>query len=403
MKKQRFFRKVLGNGMTVLFEERKHTGVVSVGFAIKAGGCNEAEAEKGISHFIEHMLYKGTDKRDSKKISEEIEKNGGILNGFTDEELTAYWCKMPSKHLDVALDVLGDMVRNPKFDETEIDKERLVIFEEMKMRKDNPSVYVMDKIQSMLYSGDFAFSLVGTEKSMSSIGKKELVDKFHKLYCTENLLLCVVGDANFKTLCNFCEKNFRKFAGKIPERKIILANRHAVEKRKGIDQANLLFSYHVPKANEEKSYAAQVLNCILAGGMSSRLFQEIREKRNLAYAVRGSSTCAKRFGYNSIHVGTSKDRIKQIENLIVIEIKKFVKSGDEKELREAKEQLMGNSRISREDSQGQMIDLIYNEIWGKAEQSYEYEKQISQVKLSDVKEIAKQAIKNYSFLALIPE
>ena len=148
----KFYRKVLKNGMVVLFEKRD-LPVVSVVFAVRNGGANEDISEKGISHYIEHMLYKGTPSRNAQKIAEEIEKNGGELNGFTDETVTAYWCKMPSKHLNIALEVLGDMVRNPLFDAGEMEKERKVIYEEMKMRKDRPNIYVMDKVQSFLYGG----------------------------------------------------------------------------------------------------------------------------------------------------------------------------------------------------------------------------------------------------------
>ena len=120
--KPRFYRKVLKNGMTLLFEKRS-LPIVSVAFAVRNGGVNERISEKGISHFIEHMLYKGTPTRNAKQIAEEIEKNGGDLNGFTSEEITAYWCKMPSKHLNVALEVLSDMVKNPLFDAKELEKE----------------------------------------------------------------------------------------------------------------------------------------------------------------------------------------------------------------------------------------------------------------------------------------
>src|SRR3989344_5034249 len=147
------------------------------------------------------MLYKGTKNRTSKQISEDIEKNGGILNGFTDEELTAYWCKMPSKHLDIALDVLSDMVINPVFDEKELNKERKVIFEEMKMRKDLPNYYVLDKIQNLLYTGTMAMDNIGTEKTMNAITREKILDKFKKVYGSENMIFCAVGDADFKKLC----------------------------------------------------------------------------------------------------------------------------------------------------------------------------------------------------------
>jgi zinc protease len=147
--KPKFYRKVLKNGMTLIFEKRE-LPVASIVIAVRAGGINEKPSEKGISHFIEHMLYKGTPTRNSRKIAEEIEKNGGDLNGFTDEIITAFWCKIPSSHLNLAMEVLTDMVKNPLFDEEELEKERKVIFEEIKMRKDNPHIYVLDNVQSEL-------------------------------------------------------------------------------------------------------------------------------------------------------------------------------------------------------------------------------------------------------------
>ena len=169
--KPKFYRKVLKNGMTVLFEKRENP-VVSVAFAVRCGGINADQHEKGISHFIEHLLYKGTPKRNSKQIAEEIEKKGGILNGFTDESVTAYWCKIPSKHLDTALTVLSDMVKNPLFDEKEIEKERKVIFEEIKMYKDSPTNYVFHEIQKSLYKEPFGSPLIGTERTLNSLTRE---------------------------------------------------------------------------------------------------------------------------------------------------------------------------------------------------------------------------------------
>lgn len=394
-----FSKKVLKNGMTVILEKR-NSGVVSLAFAVRHGGIHESREEKGISHFIEHLLYKGTKNRTSKQISEEIEKNGGILNGFTEEELTAYWCKMPSNKLEVGLEVLSDMILNPSFEEKEIDKERKVIFEEMKMRKDMPNIYVTDKIQGLLYSGNLGQDLIGTEESMKNINKKKILDKFKKVYGSENLILCVVGEANFEKLCKFCEKKFKKSNYQIQEPGILLKNAERIEERQGLDQVNMIFAYHLPKASEDLAYAAQILTCIMAGGMSSRLFQEIREKRNLAYAVKGGFNGGKRFGYGSVFVGTSPENIEPVKKLIIEEFKK-IKTLEDKEFNQAKQQLIGNSKISKEDSQGQMLDLLYHEIWGGAEKSYNYEEKIKLVKIEELKKIAE--IKNYSFLALKPE
>src|SRR3972149_8205544 len=146
----KFYRKKLSNGMTILFEKRK-LPVISVAFAVRYGGINENSHERGIAHFIEHLLYKGTKNRTHKQISEEIEKNGGVMNGFTEETVTAFWCKIRSDKLNIALDVIGDMVQNPLFNENEMNKERKVIFEEIKIYHDTPRPYVFEKIQNMLY------------------------------------------------------------------------------------------------------------------------------------------------------------------------------------------------------------------------------------------------------------
>ena len=321
--KNDFKRKVLKNGMTVLFEKRD-IPVVSVAFAVRNGGINESVEEKGISHFIEHMLYKGTPTRNTKRIAEEIEKNGGVLNGFTSEEITAYWCKMPSKHLNIALDVLSDMVKNPLFDEKELEKERKVIFEEIKMYHDNPRLHVFDEIQKALYDGTMGINLAGTIETMNLVDRKKMSEKFKEIYQPNNMILTIVGDADFDEIIDFVEKNFDNEKGEVPEQKFNLKNESKIERRKGIDQANLVFAYHVPVSTDKKNYSAQVLSCLMAEGMSSRLFSEIREKRNLAYAVKGGAEINKDFAYNFIYVGTKKENVEEVKGLILKEFEKVV-------------------------------------------------------------------------------
>ena len=401
-KKMKFHRKILKNGMTILFEKRE-IPIISVSFAVRNGGINENISEKGISHFIEHMLYKGTPKRNAKKIAEEIEKKGGDLNGFTSEEITAYWCKMPSKHFNIALDVLSDMVKNPLFDEKELEKERKVIFEEIKMYHDNPRLHIFDEIQKALYDGTMGMTLAGTYETMSSIDKNKIIEKFKQIYQPNNMILCIVGDADFNKIVEFAEKNFGDKKGKIPKQKFNLRNESKVEKRKGIDQANLVFAHHVPLAGNKKSFAALVLSTLMAGGMSSRLFSEIREKRNLAYAVKGDANINRDFAYNLIYIGTSKENVDIVKKIMLDEFKKVAESLDKKELEQVKEQLIGNYYISMEDSQSQMVNLLAYEIRNKAEDFYKFEKDISEVKLNDVKELARDVSKKYSFFALVPE
>jgi len=388
--------------MTLIFEKRD-VPIVSVAFAVRNGSINENLSEKGISHFIEHMLYKGTETRNSKQIAEEIEKKGGILNGFTSELITAYWCKMPSKYFQTSLNVLSDMVKNPIFDEKELEKERKVIFEELKMRKDDPRSYVFSEIQKCLYDGIMSLDTIGTYESVNSLNREKLSSKFKQVYTPNNIILCIVGDANFDEIVEFAENNFGESRGEVPFQKFNLKNETKTEKRKGLDQANLVFGYHVPLITNKKSYAADVLNTLLAGGMSSRLFSEIREKRNLAYAVKGAGDINKNFAYNVIYVGTDKENIEIVKKLILDEFKKVSENLDESELLQIKEQIIGNFYLEMEDSQNQMVELLVSEINENSETFYEYEENIKNVKLEDVKEIAKNALEDHSFFTLIPE
>ncbi|HPD81474.1 MAG TPA: pitrilysin family protein [Candidatus Pacearchaeota archaeon] len=400
--KSNFYRKVLKNGMTIILEKR-NLPVVSIAFAVRNGGVNEKEEEKGISHFIEHLLYKGTPTRNPKKIADEIEKRGGELNGFTSEEITAYWCKIPSKHIKSALDVLSDMIKNPLFDEKEIEKERLVIFEEIKMYHDTPRLHVFDEIQKSLYDKTMSINLAGTFETMNSINREKIIKKFKQVYTPNNLILCVVGDADFNSLVDFAEKNFDNKKGNVPFNKFNMKNDSKIEFRSGIDQANLVFAYHSPLAGNDKSYASLVLNTLMAGGMSSRLFSEIREKRNLAYAVKGERSINKTFSYSLIYVGTMKENINKVKELILQEFEKVSTTLNEKELDEIKEQLIGNHYISMEDSQTQMVSLLIDEIHGNAKSFYDFEKKISGVTLNDVKKLASNVKNDYSFFALVPK
>lgn len=388
------------NGMTILFEKRS-LPVVSVAFAVRYGGVNESEEERGVAHFIEHLLYKGTKNRTHKQISEEIEKNGGVMNGFTEESITAFWCKMPSEKLNIALDVLGDMVRNSLFDGKEMEKERKVIFEEMKMDHDNPGRYSLDKIQQFLYEPPLGISLIGTEKTLNSITREKMVNKFNSIYQPSNLILSVVGDADFKDIVKFAEKNFGKGKSKIKIQKIKKRNKSGIEKRKGIDQTNIVLAFHSPLSTDKKVYAAKVLMNLMANGLSSRLFREIREKRNMAYSIFGDISDNRNFSYSYVYAGIMKENVEKVKKLILEEFKKVSKELSEKELEQSKEQVLGNHKISMESSDSQMVQLLLFEVDGNAKDFYNFEKNIKAVKLKDVKELAK--IKKYSFFALVPE
>ncbi len=400
-----FKRKVLKNGMTVVFEKR-YLPVVSMGYGIKHGGINETLNEKGISHFIEHMLYKGTPTRTFKDISEQIENVGGIMNGFTDDELTAFWCKLPSKHLFEGLNVLTDIVKNPLFDKKELEKERKVILEEIKMYHDSPKEHVLTEIMTHLYDGSFSIPLIGTKETLNSMTRDDLLDKFNKVFTPNNMFFSIVGDADFDKICEYLEKSFDKLKYsqfKLKPQKIGLINKKETEKRAGIHQATLAFGYHSPIASDKKNYAAKILNTLMAGGASSRLFQEIREKRNLAYAVGGRTGIDKDFGCTVVFVGTTPESVKKVENLIVKEFKDVAENLTEKELNINKEKMIGRYQLVKESSEGWMTQLLYAENIGDVKELYNFEKNVKEIKLDDVKQMAKNAANKYSFFALVPE
>ena len=397
-KEAEFYKKKLKNGLTVLFEKRR-IPVVTSSVSVKFGSEYEPENLKGVSHFIEHLVFKGTKNRTLKEISDEVEKKGGILNAFTSEEITSYWNKLPSKHLQAGIDLAADLALNPLFRKLDVERERKVILEEIKMYHDNPQVYVLEKIKELLYRKPFGMFGAGTIETMSKISRSDVLEIFNSVYSTGNMILAVVGKADFKEICNLGEKIFPKEKKLIKEKIPIMKNERLIEKRKGIDQANMILGFHMPTLCDKRRYAAEILDVILGKGMSSRLFQEIREKRGLAYVVRGLLEQDKNYGYEMIYVGTTKDKIKKVKELILKEIKKM-QNLEKRDFDEAKEQLLGLRKVASEGSETAMINLILEENAGKAEEYYKYHDRINSVKLKDVRNLAK--LKGYSFIALVP-
>lgn len=396
-KKPDFHRKKLDNGLTVIFEKRK-IPVVSVASSVKFGAQYENEAVKGINHFIEHLVFKGTKKRDVREISWEIESKGGVINAFTSEDITCYWNKIPSKYFELGADVSRDLVLNPLFEKNALERERKVILEEIKMYNDNPNTYVLEKIKEMLYKKPFNMSIAGTLKTVSGLSREKVVSLFNSIYATNNVIFSVVGNTDFDVVLEEANK-FPKNKKEIKNVKIAVSNGVLIKKRKGIDQAHLVFGFHRPKLADKDRYAAEIFDTILGGGMSSRLFQEIREKRGLCYAVRSSLEQSRDYSYEAIYVGTVKEKVNEVRDLILKEIKnmKDLKISD---LSEAKEKLIGLSEINKEKTDATMFELLREEIGGNAENYYKYEQEISKVKLNDVRNLSK--LKGYSFVVLVP-
>ena len=393
-----FKKKRLSNGLSVIFEKRQ-LPVVSVSASVKWGSAYESAKIKGISHFIEHLMFKGTKTRDQEEIAREIERKGGILNAFTSEEVTSYWNKLPSKHIETGLAISSDLILNPRFDKEEFEKEKQVIIEEIKMYHDNPRFYVMDKIKEMLYGKPFGMSIAGTEEIVRGISRKEVIDLFNSVYTSDSMILAVVGNADFDEICKKAEKIFPKSVRNVKDYPTVKKNAKSSEERAGIDQAHYVFGFHSPTLKDRKRYDYELAATHLFGGMSSRLFQEIREKRGLAYAIKGDFDMGKEYGYCTIYAGTKKDKINEIRKIIVKEIKELSKV-KQRDFEELKEQLIGNKRVEEEDSSQAMNALMIEESAGDAEEYYKYEERINSVKLSDVQNIK---VSDFSDFSLIPK
>ncbi|MEM4153041.1 MAG: pitrilysin family protein [Candidatus Pacearchaeota archaeon] len=395
-----FYKIRLENGPTILFEKRS-LPITSIMVSTKVGAAYENEKNKGIAHFTEHMLFKGSKKRSQEEISSSIEKVGGILNGFTSEQITAFWCKIPSKHAVLGADVIFDMFVDPKFDKKEIEKEKGVIVSEINRAHDLPMNFLFDKVKELLYEKPFALPILGTKETITSFDRRSFIKWHDSFYNSENTIISVVGKANIEEIKEMAEKFLIYKNKKISQSNIssLNKNREFIEKRKDIDQAHLALAFNVPKLSEKERYASEIFNAILGQGMSSWLFQEVREKRGWAYSIKSFLEQEKDYGHCIVYAGIDKENLKKVREIILKEIKKF-QDLKAKDLEEAKEQCIGNWQLDMEDSEKTAAAITIQEIATKAEDFYVYDEKISDVKLRDVKNVAK--IKNYVVAAVVP-
>jgi len=398
-----FHKKILKNGLTVIHEKRD-VPVTTVMLACRYGSAYETEATKGVAHFIEHLCFKGTNKRTNVQIAADVEKVGGTLNAFTHEEVTAYHVKLPSNHLPLAMDVIFDMFFDSSFPEEEVRKEAQVVCEEIKMHKDHPRSYVISKLKEELFKKPFGMSIAGTEKNVKSFSRQELIKIHRSTYCPENSILCVVGNNSLKDVLNLA----RKYSSQIESRKftkpvlskVIKKNSQFKEKRSNLEQANISVGFHFPHANSTERYSAEVFSTILGEGMSSRLFREVRGKRGLAYSIRTELDLGTNYGYLIIYAGTDKNQATEVVKACLEEFNKM-QTISEQELRDAKTQLIGNKKVSSEESDDTAANLVISEIHTRAEDFYLFEEKINKVTLKDIKNLLK--IQGNSVASIIPK
>jgi predicted Zn-dependent peptidase len=385
-----FNKKVLSNGLTVIHEKRD-VSVTSVMLAVSYGAMYENEDEKGVSHLIEHLCFKGTEKRDAKEISESIESVGGELNAFTHEETTAYYAKIPSNYLELAVDVLGDIFFNSSFPLDEVQREKNVICEEIKMYHDNTVSHTIEMLKSNLYERPYGMFIGGNGNAVKSFTREYLLKKHKEVYIPKNSVLCVVGNNTFEDVVDFAEKYIGferdgKIIGKID---IIEKKGDSTEEREGVLQSNLAIGTHI-RYNGKMRFAIEVFNSIFGDGMTSKLFREVREKRGLVYAIKSEIDLGRNYAYLLIYAGTDFSKTSE-----VIELSKKIfyemKDITEIDLEKAKIRIIGNRKVHSEESNETALELVFNEMYSKAEDHYNYDENIKSVTLEDIKEIISNA------------
>lgn len=364
----RIQKTVLPSGIKIVTEEMPDVESASIGIWINAGSRDENPATSGISHFIEHLLFKGTDRRTALDISKEIESVGGVLNAFTSRESTCFYVKVLSKDLPMAIDLLCDIFMNSKFDMAELEKERQVVLQEIKMVEDTPDDLIHDLFSERFWHNDqLGRSILGTAETVNGIKRPDVMKYFGERYrSTDDVLITAAGRFKHEKVLKLVKRHLAKFKG---------VKRNAAYKKpasspgikiykKELEQAHLCLGVPAPQQASPQRYTVYLINTILGSGMSSRLFQEIREKRGLAYSVFSYLNLCKDTGSLVAYAGTST---KDFSGVVKLMLEEFAKlragkvSADE--FRAAKEQLKGGMLLGFETSDARMSKLARDEAY----------------------------------------
>ena len=382
----------LKNGLRIITSNFPQLESVSLGLWVKTGSAYEKPEVNGISHFLEHMSFKGTQKRTAQEISEAIEDVGGQSNAYTSREFTAYYAKMLKNDAELAVDVLTDSVQNSVFPEEELVKEREVVVQEIKQSIDTPDDIIFDYFQEAAFPGQaIGRSILGMKEKVRSFGRQTLQDYLKSNYAAENMVACAVGNIDHDKFVRMIEERMDNFRAKtsFTADKQQYHGGSYIEQR-DIEQAHVLLGFRGFPYETESYYPCVLFSTLFGGGMSSRLFQEIREKRGLVYSVYSFTVSHTHDGMFGIYAGTGAKDLKRLLPVVAEEIKKVCDSPvSEKELQRAKTQLKASMLMSLESSSAtaevlsrQM--LIYNRIIPIEEMVERIEK----VTLDDIRQTA---------------
>ena len=386
----------LKNGLTIIGEEIPYLKSISLGVWVKAGSIMETKENSGVSHFIEHMLFKGTTNRTSKELAREIDNLGGVINAFTSKECTCFYVKLLDEHINIGIDVLSDMILNSRFDERDIKKEKSVILEELKMYEDSPDDLVYDLLLENIYKDhSLGMNILGDRQSLKNLKRESILDYYNEYYVPNNSIISICGNFKFEEIVKQIEEKFKTWQPKSVDTTTTKPNFNPciVKKNKDIEQVNLAINLDaIPMTNNREVYALSVVNNVFGGSISSRLFQKIREEKGLAYSIYSSQTLYEDCGELGIFASTSTENIQEVYKSILEEIELIRNEYiSQQEIHESKEQLKGSYMLDLESTSSRMMSNGKNLLMrNKVDDEQDIIDYINAVEYDDVVKIIKK-------------
>ena len=360
-------RAVLANGVRLATERMPHVRSVAIGIWLTRGSRHEPPEHPGIAHFVEHMLFKGTDSRSAEAIAQQVDSIGGQLDAFTSKEYAGYYIKVLDEHLGMAVDILADLVLNPLFAAEDIEREKKVILEEIKMVEDTPDDLVHEIFaESFWGSHPLGRPILGTPESVSSLDRDTLGAYFKDTYVSPNFVVVAVGNIDHDYVRKLVEEALAPARHEGSDVVVAAPVCSAVVqvRQKELEQSHVCFGTSALPQHHPDRYAGYVLNTTLGGSMSSRLFQNVREKRGLAYAVFSGLSAYQDAGALSIYAGCANDAVAELIDVVVAEIRQMKRGGIvEDELRRAKDHLKGSLMLGLESTSSRMSHLARQEMY----------------------------------------